>query len=286
MTLKSDGANRLKSAKQAILGGVGKLEQAVQSLRSEQDYQDDDIIKIGRDDLTNADLDSMLTYCSQVRTTMNGVLTYTTDWDDNWWTPDEALKINLGNFFDNPIANFKTMLPQYSISVGFDKEHVWDYDEIPVTAEYYCSNSGRYSYDRYVYYWDGELYDSNWGSLNIPEFDAKIDSMKSLFMNNPKYDGFYINIYFSEYLYSGWNTINDELFYDISFNIDYYAPQVTWAADSYSNWIFPDPTFNGILPDMTDTRLKRIFDFDESDWKKTSLLEWGDFMEELFISNN
>lgn len=286
MTLKAGGASKLASAKQAILAGVDKLEQAVHFLRSEQDYQDDDIIKIGRDDLTEADLDSVLKYCDQVRTTMNSVLTYTADWDDDWRTPDESLQINLGKFFDNPITDFKAKLPPYSISVGFDKEMVWDWHEIPVTAQYYSSTSGYYSYYRWVSYWKGELYGQNWDDINIPEFDTKIDSLKNIFLSNPKYVSFYISIYFYGYLSAGWNTINEELYYDLAFNIDYYAPQITWAANSYSDWIFPDPTFNGILPGMTDARFKRIFGFDADDWKKTSLIEWGDFMEDLFISDN
>ncbi len=35
--------------------------------------------------------------------------------------------------------------------------------------------------------------------------------------------------------------------------------EFVWTAQSIDDWIFPDPTFNGLLPAMTDTLLKEIF---------------------------
>jgi len=35
--------------------------------------------------------------------------------------------------------------------------------------------------------------------------------------------------------------------------------EFVWTAQSVDAWVFPDPTFNGLLPDMTDTLLKETF---------------------------
>ncbi len=35
--------------------------------------------------------------------------------------------------------------------------------------------------------------------------------------------------------------------------------QFVWTAQTFDAWAFPDPTFNGLLPGMTDPKLKEIF---------------------------
>jgi len=52
------------------------------------------------------------------------------------------------------------------------------------------------------------------------------------------------------------------------------VPVFTWTANSFNTWIFPNPTFNGILPGMTDSEFKRIFGITENDWQKTFRLEF------------
>ncbi|GEM_PF-2134587 len=38
-----------------------------------------------------------------------------------------------------------------------------------------------------------------------------------------------------------------------------YSAVLVWQATSYSSWIFPDPTFNGFFPGMTDASFKQTF---------------------------
>jgi hypothetical protein len=40
---------------------------------------------------------------------------------------------------------------------------------------------------------------------------------------------------------------------------DVEGDQFVWTADSIDAWVFPDPTFSGLLPGMTDAKLKEIF---------------------------
>ena len=48
-----------------------------------------------------------------------------------------------------------------------------------------------------------------------------------------------------------------------------YDAILTWDASSFDTWIFPDPTFNGFLPGMTDPQLKQMFELNAATWKPT-----------------
>jgi hypothetical protein len=63
------------------------------------------------------------------------------------------------------------------------------------------------------------------------------------------------------------NTIVDSVdsFYQVAF---------TWDADTVADFHFPDPSFNGILVDITtDSALQAVFDDPEEDWSKYDTLE-------------
>jgi len=54
---------------------------------------------------------------------------------------------------------------------------------------------------------------------------------------------------------------------------------VTWNADSFDQWVFPNPSFNGILPEITsDLVFKETFGIEASDWEKEFRLDiFSDF---------
>lgn len=45
-----------------------------------------------------------------------------------------------------------------------------------------------------------------------------------------------------------------------------------WEADTYQEWTFPNPTFNGFLPNMTSSEFKTMLGIDESSWTKNVFL--------------
>jgi len=47
-----------------------------------------------------------------------------------------------------------------------------------------------------------------------------------------------------------------------------YGGVLVFTATSFSTWTFPDPTFNGLLPGMTDSQFKQTFGISASDWKQ------------------
>ena len=54
-----------------------------------------------------------------------------------------------------------------------------------------------------------------------------------------------------------------------------YDPVLVWQASSFTDWIFPDPSFNGILPGMTDAQFKSTFGFTAGRWTQRWRIELG-----------
>jgi len=52
-----------------------------------------------------------------------------------------------------------------------------------------------------------------------------------------------------------------------------YDALLTWDATSYNTWNFPDPTFNGLFPDMTNPILKAMLGIDPLGWTRYVLIE-------------
>jgi hypothetical protein len=49
----------------------------------------------------------------------------------------------------------------------------------------------------------------------------------------------------------------------------FWVAVIIWDANSFEQWNFPDPTFNGILPEITtDAEFKQTFGIDADDWQK------------------
>ncbi|MGD9898989.1 MAG: hypothetical protein AB7T22_07665 [Calditrichaceae bacterium] len=273
-----DGGVYLSDAKSSVLSAVDKLEDGINFLRTESDPQGNDIIKIGPDDVTAADLDSILAHTDDVRDIFTADMTFSDDWDDDFSTPDENLTFNFGKFFDNPVNDFKSKLPAYTVSVGRDTvdwDYFWsEYLTSALTANIDVPGPGGYQY-YHSYSWDKWGYEYNYftADMEVPSFDeafsAKIDELVNI--NN--IESFYVYIYFYQYF-------NEAGQYQIITDIEWYysqetpsqaiyVPIITWNASAFSEWILPDATFNGILPGMTDSEFKRIIGLTADDWEKT-----------------
>ena len=62
---------------------------------------------------------------------------------------------------------------------------------------------------------------------------------------------------------------------DAEFEDGFSVPVITWDADNFNDWKddWPDPTFNGILPNWNvDDLLDFLGTDDETDWEKT--IDW------------
>jgi hypothetical protein len=60
----------------------------------------------------------------------------------------------------------------------------------------------------------------------------------------------------------------------ISYIDEYYAVIITWDADTFNEWIFPNPSINGLFPDVSsDIEFKSLFGMTPDMWQKQMRLD-------------
>ena len=100
--------HQLPQARTDMIAAMDKLLEAIDFLRNESDDQDDDIIKTDTSTITDELLDNVESIVNDAKDGLSGVV-YIADLD--------SLKVNLGNFFTNPVQDMKAMLPTYQAFV-------------------------------------------------------------------------------------------------------------------------------------------------------------------------
>jgi hypothetical protein len=277
-TLHPEGDGRMQSALEAWRNAVLHLQSAVDFLESETDPQGDDLIYVDPyDDFTQADLDSIKRYlpiADNILHTSDGIKA---NWDDDSHTPDERVEFSLNSFYSTPVQDLKGLLPAYACSLDItavDTRQV--YEDSVVSANVTLSDTTYYAWQREAAFSDGEM---GWywerTDMDVPEWDAAWDALVAKAMDK---DWAYVSAYFYSYLEAGEQTIQCTMYiyYDEAIR-SRYIPVIIWEADTFEDWILPDPTFGGLLPGMTDARLKEIVGFDEEDWEKTEELDFWDW---------
>ena len=128
MTLRSAGA--LPSAKASILIAIDKIELGMAAVRAETDAQDDDLI-LAEDlddldeeiDLSDRDDDWPVFFrgirtagdaLHKAREILEGTVEIEADFDGDEETPKQTAVFDLGQFFDNPIRDLRTLLPYHT----------------------------------------------------------------------------------------------------------------------------------------------------------------------------
>jgi len=122
--LASDGLQRAANCKANLQGMVTKLKGAINALETISGNKQDAIIKLGNNGIKQADLDTVKTYLNKFETAITQDVSITiddADTDGNTYT----IKVNIGNFFNNPAQNPKAAyLPPYTVEPeGEDKIH-------------------------------------------------------------------------------------------------------------------------------------------------------------------
>jgi hypothetical protein len=271
-----DNGKSMNNVKSGLISGAVKLQQGIEFLRNETDVQDNDVIKI--DPGMEEELDQILAEIDEFMDFFSQDQVFNEDWDDDETTLEEDMTINFGKLFDNPINDLKAKLPDYSVDVAaedFSLGSDWYNGHIPMNTIITTQTADEYPYYSRSFYWYGgeDTYDYFYNNISIPRFDEVFDSLKTELMSNPKITYFSLYTYWSGYYATaGDYQVYAELYYDYEIErslMTIYAPVLTWSANSFSEWIFPDPTFNGFLPGMTDAEFKRIFGIQSADWEKT-----------------
>jgi hypothetical protein len=270
--LVSGGANRMATARQAWLDALDQLGSAIYFLEHETDDQSNDAIRIDPyDDLTQADLDSVMHYLPLIRQCLTSSQTFALDTDNDPWTPPENIEISLAALFNDPITDFKDLFPTYTVSLDTQEvETDWVYDEEVVAATVQIPQEGYYYWNRNLYMSNGVVYyqyaDTN--GFSAPAWNAAFDQKVVELSAKPFA---HVSLYFYGYLVSGTQTLNGYLSYSYEEPArERFTPRITWQANSFAQWILPDPTMNGIFPGMTDARFKSLFGLTAEHWHKTT----------------
>ena len=271
LKLRSGGAGHLAMSKSNLITALNKAKTGISFLENETDYQGDDIIVIEPEN--QEDLDSIKASIDYALEALDGNWSYTTDWDNDPLTPEVEVTFNLASFFDNPISDFKALLPDYEVSIEVRPDDYWyeyHYDSQVITDNVDIPMSGYYYWERYYSHYEGEpgssYFDAN---LSIPGFEQAFDTAMEEMLNDPNISSFWLSLYWSGTYEEGLHVISSPLSMEWHENVGtgyQYVVVLTYTAGSFSEWIFPNPTFNGLLPGMTDASLKTIFGFDEDAW--------------------
>ncbi len=271
LALYDNGAGMMATSHRSWTLAVNHLDNGINFLQNETDDQSNDVIKIDPyDGITADEIDSALVYielCREALTTGTEIVI----------DGDETLTLNLDQFFNNPVSDYKTIFPEYSVEVVEGEPHnEWEYVyeniEVEVTVE-----TMDYSYwSKYQSWYNGELQyeDENQNNAVSQDLEDIWDVMISEYLS-PTYDhvGLWLTCYF-EPTQIGINTVTAYREVEYSHEVRYATPVITWDATTFDEWIFPNPTLNGALPDMTDERIKLLFEIDASEWEQVITLDW------------
>ena len=274
LALRTNGAAAMSLAKSSLLDASSQLDEAIAFLKAETDDQSDDIIKISPDDLEAADLDSIVKYNADFREYLNNGWTLTEDWDDDFTTDDEPLTLKFSALFDTPIVDYKALLPDYTVRVERDTsyDYLYDHGSRLLNTNVTPDSADFYRYNRNHSGGIGLESTDVDTTISIPGFGRVIDSLINAYRNDPDITYYSVSLNWSGFLNEGSNQISATVNYDFEFLVfdrEFYTAFVTFEADNFDEWIFPNTTFNGFLPDITtDAEFKRIFGIVESDFEK------------------
>lgn len=159
LALRTNGTQHMKNVRTNVIGAAQSVKNGITFLMNEPPHQETDIIKYNPQQ--EQELLNEIESANHIIAQFSGP------------TTSPYGTINLVNLFDNPIQDFKTKIPAYTVTAHFN-------------------------------------------------------------VNTGKYDAI-----------------------------------LTWQASTFSSWVFPDPTFNGVLPEMTDPQLKQLLEINASNWKSS-----------------
>jgi hypothetical protein len=289
MTLVAGGVAMMQGVPVDVLAAAGDLDAAITSLEGETDNQDNDVIKIGPDGASQADLDEIQNqHLGDLREAFAaGGLYYTENWDFDEGTPDTALRVDLYAFFNSPIQDWKQILPPYTVVIetvpGDDGN--WNYNQDTVGPVSVAVPAGYSEYSRqYRVRYDNSVRTSadSWGTF--PAFDAACETAIASRLLELEADLTWngsasISVFHYGRLAGGM--INELL---LNIYISYaqggtriYAPRVTWDAATYTAWCnqMPDPTLSGLFPELdSGQEFVATFGFSESSWEPAFTWNW------------
>jgi hypothetical protein len=202
------------------------------------------------------------------------------DWDNNGATPDIPLTIRLGQLFSNPPQDWKTLFPAYAVSVvRKPSRKIYLYEGGTASAYVTAPGEGNFygTYGLNVHH--GQVVSEYFAGDNFLQSELKriVADQYTAAQALPGWTGYFSgSSTFGDFLVTGPQAI------DVFFNTytevgaDFvFVPVITWNADTFDEWAWPDPTFRGVLPGMGNSdQLLTTFGITADQWNKQVVLDW------------
>ncbi len=286
LSLRSVGADRMGKAKTALFTAADKLDAATNFLEADIDTAND-IIKLTTGELTAADLQELRDSTQAFRDMFDTGISFTEDWDDSLETPDEELTFDFDVLFTNPIVDFKSILPVYTVTVGRDTSYDYLWIDTTIFVEEVINLPLAIPGDfhfwlHYEYYdeWDGpSLYvDHNFPDVGVDYsfFFTTADSLKDHFMALGNVRHWDVQINWNGQLVQGNNVFSFNAYVNYDWGVAdflYYTGIITFEADVAADWIFQTANLNGLVPQFSDdAELKRILGFKDEYFEKELII--------------
>jgi hypothetical protein len=272
------GANHMSTAKSRILSAATTVTQTIDHLIAEINTdQTNDLIKVFPGDESELlDIKDSLIYYS---TYFLGPKDLEIIFHDGYWYYDGmywiwieendtlTLMVDISQFFDNPLGNPKDFVPGYSITIqGLNDQYIDFASQHFSRADYWDSLSSLYGITQPN---DTPYFSVHLPDLNTEEFYQLLGDWSHWQQFHFGWDDIdswcapgdthqYCYSSYNHYLYMGFWEEPDAL---------YVCSE--WTANSFAEWTWPDPTFNGLLPNMTSAELKEHILGDGTDWEKS-----------------
>jgi hypothetical protein len=208
----------------------------------------------------------------------NDGYTRTEDWDSDDLTPPVPLTVNLGNWFRNPVRDWKGLLPPYAISTerradGWGGERLEGGSTLVAVV---LPDSNYYYGSLYLYRHDDGTEDE---VLHEPLRQALATWLDSL---APSGCVAFVtgNTFVSGFFPAGSQSIPANLWASIGLGQTcVFVPVITWDAETFVAWrdAIPDATLGGLLPGITSpSQLFTTFGVDGSGWERRWVIDWTD----------
>lgn len=298
-TLKANGGADLAEALTSVTGAFDKIYSALDFLDAETDDQSNDLIVLDDED----DINEIKADIEEVEAVLEGPnilhYGYWEDEYDQWgnWVDEvyieDSITVDISQFFNNPISDFKALLPPYTIGTAHDYDYVDHYETQHVVFEESSVSVPNlnntpvsitlrmFTYDdgpsvTAIVYLGSLAYDlSTATQASVPTaiwtlYGDFLDLMDDY--SGEMYAYQYISFTWSGTVTSG-AALRIEGDYQIEYEVatsTYVEPSFTWNDTSYTEWLgnWPDPTMNGIFPGLDAAGLADLLGASSEEWYK------------------
>ncbi len=283
MALRSGGAAHMQQAHEDLLSAVSDLDEAIASLLDEHDdgNQDYDLIKIGPDDLSAADVESVRVHLPDVVNALGTGITRTEDWDGDPATPEVPLRIAVGALLSDPVPDWKELLPPYTVRV---ERRPWNpsyrYDAAYTDGSVEVPQTGEYNGQAFLHVRGFAPAESSFTGIDLLRASL-MAAARARLAELGTVSGWgghaEIRARYHAYLFAGANDLR--IASNESYNLAdrfVYIPVLTWNATEFASWTWPDPTLHGLLPDMLSTgQVLELFGYEPGQWEREVVLDWS-----------